>query len=182
MNLHTHANTVLDYGVTNGRTFWKTGILEAYPGEKEKASAAIGLCESKLQKMGITKPVGSFPGSPHTLVSLALGSKTLPSQASVLIRLLKDNGRIIQVGGGHGKATLIISADHLEEGNQSLSVSRSDGSALVESIRDLTYGYEQDIKVLSAEVEDKTREIAELKARVDSLNDQLKYKDSISWA
>ena len=181
MNLHTHANTILDYAVANGRTFWKTGILQAYPGDKDKASAAIALCETKLQKMGIAKPVGSYPESPSNLVVAALGN-SLPSQTSVLVKLLKDNGRIIQVGGGHGKATLILSADHLEPDTKGLMVARSDGSALVESIRDLTYGYEQDIKILVAEVETKTREIADLTARINDLNDQLKYKDSISWA
>lgn len=150
LNYNDKANSLIDYLVTKSSPIWRTALAEAYEGNSDGAKA-VALSAKKIDRLRIDESaVLGVAGGPLAHATACFNEaegaeKLLPSQLNTVVSILKENDRILQVGGGRGRATLILSTDRIIAADNANMIDSSDSDSLVKALIKQLADYQSDI-------------------------------------
>jgi hypothetical protein len=192
VDLTKKANLFLKHYFNTATPLWKVGVTEAYVGT-EGATHAIELTQKKVNKLGLDSAnLRVVGGGPRHLAKKYFTEidespeKCLPSEIEQIIEILKQSNGIMQIGGGHGRATLFNLEGLIDsyEANKTtlLTVHKSDVGGLADAMISAIARQQDDITVLRKENQEYQDEIARLQSEVGNLRSEVAIYSSATWA
>lgn len=172
---------------------WKQSIRDIYgPDSIDTANRSIKSVLSFLDKTTQNQRHPQHVLTPRVLpmsiadISDAYLEEEIPSDCVKIISLLKETKRIMQLGGGKGKAIVMIDSRLIGYGVgikilDKPPVDSSDPIALLKALKDTLGTTEEDVKVLKKKTVEQARIIKEQTETIKHLNGQLVTADQRSW-
>lgn len=170
INYNQKANAFITYLVGQSSPIWRTSIAAAYAGD-EAGLKAVALAAKKIERLRIDETtVRGIAGGPLSHATTFFNedaegaARLLPSELNNIITLLKENDRLLQVGAGRGKATLLLSSDNLIEADNLNIIDATDADALAKALIKQLADSQQDIadlKLQNAQLITKHEQIVE---------------------
>lgn len=186
-NVNT-ANTLLAYLINNSVSF-PNGMAEVYPNLGEKVKAA-SIVQKKYDSLSHPDKLDQHAVRlyPHSTLlaidsfSLSEGRTILPSEAKGLWTTLKEEKRIIQVGGGKGRAVVIVIAAPIPEENPATNlIDPTDPKALLKALQNQVVTAEADKEVYERLVKEKDERLKEMQKQNALLTAQAAAQTRTNW-
>lgn len=187
------ANRFLSHYWDSANPIWKIGLTEAYE-DTPGAAHVIELTQKKINKIGgEDKWIRVVPEGPRTIarefftkLDVEHCGKSLPSEIEEILEFLKNADAIMQIGGGHGRATLINGSVsfHKRKLNEvtPLTVHKHDVGGLADAMISAIARQQDDLIILRKENEEYQNEISKLQAEVSQLRSEVAIYSSATWA
>ena len=171
MSEGTFADKVLAFFVIGADKNWVEALSQVEPDADQ-----VALIQSRVMDIlvdhGWSEPVGTFVGSYVAIKDFLPESQH--EDAIEMIRFLKDQGRLVQLGRGRGKAIVVVNDDPVPE-----PVSDApplDADAALRAIRDSYLAMEGRVEKAEAENEDLRTQLASAEERIKQLYIRLDEK------
>lgn len=163
------AQEVLEFFATGAEKDWQAALTKVED-DQHLVSLTVSRVADLLDLHGWTEPVGTYIGSYVTIKDHLPESKH--DDAIEAIRLLKEEGRLVQLGRGRGKALVVLNSTEplpAPEERPRHSESVIDADAALRAIRDSYLNMQSQVQSLQTENDDLKLQLASAEERIKQL-------------
>lgn len=193
VNISAKANEFLAFLVEESSPVWRVAVTQAYEGGTD-AARAIENARKKLTRLNLSEDeVAGCSKGPGTLATEYFTTvieqaedydpnapKLLPSQISAVVEFLKNEGKILQLGAGRGKVTLILDSGAANTDADKIAADDLDG--LLGALTALIAGQKEDIDVLQVQNTELIESRKRIEAEIVELRNENNLYSNSTWS
>lgn len=195
IDLREKSNSLLTYYVRQSSPMWKVAVAAAYQANGGGV-AAVESTVKKLAKLRIKDDdVSALAGGPVAEATKFFNQcaeaaaeeggqyqAPLPSEIQNMVSILKEEGKILQLGAGRGKVTMVLDPTPLAQDASPLFVPVGDTDALLKALLASIAGQREDIEALRLQNQELIENHRRMENEVVELRNENNLYSNSTWS